>query len=203
MATNCLTNRSITTSASLRRLNSNVRRTGRFLAMTDYERLLWVLAEEMESSISSCFSKVSETHEWVDSDEEANALMRRFRGIFVASLVGEIEEKIGRKFSSVFDQLSDTPTPKSSSYWFEDMPETSSSKGRAKLMWAIRVAYTHGNGHIDQITDQDVASWLTPEFAKKHFRGLRVENDLVQVFGDVTYPALKTALEIYEKFKSA
>ena len=70
-------------------------------------------------------------------------------------------------------------------------------------MWAIRVAYTHGNGHIDQITDQDVADCLNPEYARKHFRGLRVENDLVQVFGDVTYPALKTALEIYEKFKPA
>ncbi len=169
--------------------------------MTDFERLLWVLAEEMESSISSCFQKVPEKHEWVDSDEEAQALMRRFRGIFVASLVGEIEEKIGRKFSSVFDQLSDTATLKNSHYWFEDMPKNSSIKGRAKLMWAIRVAYTHGNGNINQITDQEVADYLKPEFATKHFRGLRVENDLVQVYGDVTYPALKTALEIYDKFK--
>jgi len=171
--------------------------------MTDYERLLWVLAEEMESSISSCFSKASEAHEWVDSDEEAHALMRRLRGIFVASLVGEIEEKIGRKFPSVFAQLSDAPTPKNSTYWFEDMPKESSSKGRAKLMWAIRIAYTHGNGHINQITDQDVTDYLKPDFARTHFRGLRVENDLVQVFEDVTYPALKTALEIYEKFKTA
>jgi len=170
------------------------------MTMTDYERLLWVFAEEMESSISSCFRKALEEYEWVDSEEEAKSLMRRFRGIFIASLVGEIEEKIGRKFSSIFDQLSDRPTQPHSMYWFEDMPETSSLRGRAKLMWAIRVAYTHGNGHINQISDQNVAAYLKLEFAKLHFRGLKVENDLVQVSDDVIHPAIKTALEITHRF---
>lgn len=164
--------------------------------ISDQERLLWVLAEEFESSIASCFSKVGERHEWLASDEEAKALMRRFRGIFIASLVGEIEEKIGRKFSSIFDQLSDSPTLKNSKYWFEDMPKDSSPRGRAKVMWAIRIAYTHGNGHIDQITDIDVADYLDTSFAPKHFRGVKVNDDYVQVFGDVTYPAIKTILEI-------
>ena len=67
-------------------------------------------------------------------------------------------------------------------------------------MWAIRIAYTHGNGHIGQITDPAVADYLNPTFVKKHFRGISVENDIVKVFGDVTYPALKTALEINDKF---
>jgi len=164
--------------------------------ITDQERLLWVLAEEFESSISSCFSKVGERHEWVDNDEEAQALMRRFRGVFIASLVGEVEERIGRKFSSVFDRLSDTPTPKNSKYWFEDMPINSTPRGRAKVMWAIRIAYTHGNGHIDQVTDEDVADYLNTSFAATHFRGVRIEDDFIKVFGDVTYPALKTILEI-------
>ena len=170
------------------------------MAMTDYERLLWVLAEEMESSISSCFAKVSEECEWVDTDEEAQSLMRRFRGIFVASLVGEIEEKIGRKFSSTFDQLPTVPTQQKSKYWFQDMPSTSSPRGRAQIMWAIRVAYTHGNGHINQITDSEVAGFMSPDFTRRHFRGLCIENEIIQVFGDVTFPALKTALEIFERF---
>ncbi|MEW8194020.1 MAG: hypothetical protein AB2793_09935 [Candidatus Thiodiazotropha sp.] len=170
------------------------------MAITDYERLLWVLAEEIESSISSCFQKASDEIEWVDSDEEAHALMRRLRGIFVASVVGEIEEKIGRSFSSTFQQLPSTPTHKNSEYWFDDMPTTSSPRGRAQVMWAIRIAYTHGNGHINQITDPNVAAYLQPSFARQHFRGLRVQNEIVQVLGDVTYPALKTALEIYERF---
>jgi hypothetical protein len=41
---------------------------------------------------------------------------------------------------------------------------------------------------------------LKPEFVRKHFRGVAVVNDIVKVFGDVTYPALKTALEINERF---
>jgi hypothetical protein len=168
--------------------------------ISDYERLLWVLAEEMESSVASCFRKASEEHEWVHSQEEAESLIRRFRGIFVASLVGEIEEKIRRKFSSVFDQLQDVPTLKESSYWFVDMPSTSTARGRAKVMWAIRIAYTHGNGHIDQITDKDVANYLKPAFVRRHFSGVRVENDIVKLSGSVTHPALKTAIEIKEKF---
>ena len=170
------------------------------MAITDYERLLWVLAEEIEDSIASCFRKASDEVEWVDSAEEANDLMRRFRGIFVASVVGEIEEKIDRSFSSTFQQLPNSPTPKNSKYWFVDMPPTSTPRGRAQAMWAIRIAYTHGNGHIGQITDPDVAAYLEPSFVRQHFRGLRVEDDIVQVFGDVTHPALKTALEIYERF---
>lgn len=170
------------------------------MAITDYERLLWVLAEEMESSISSCFSKVAQEHEWVNSDSEAKTLMRRLRGIFVASLVGEIEEKIGRIFSSVFNQLPDTPTIKFSKYWYEDMPSTSTPRGRAKVMWAIRIAYTHGNGHIAQVKDPTVVSYLEPAFARKHFRGIGIKNDIVQIFGDVTYPALKTVLEIDDRF---
>ena len=170
------------------------------MSVTDYERLLWVLAEEVESSITSCFQKATKEYEWVDSDEEAQSLMRRFRGIFVASLVGEIEEKIGQKFFSICDQLPDTPTLKSSRYWHEDMPKTSTPRGRAKVMWAIRIAYTHGNGHIGQISYQKVADFLKPEFARKHFRGINIEKDLVKVFGDVTYPTLKTALEINDRF---
>lgn len=168
--------------------------------ISDYERLLWVFAEELESNISSCFKKSTEAYEWVDSQDEAESLMRRFRGTFIASVVGEIEELISRPFKSVFDQLSDTPTIKESKYWFEDMPKTSSPKGRAKVMWAIRIAYTHGNGHIDQINDQEVADYLKPEFCNKHFRGIKIENDQIKLFGDVTYPALKTAVEIKEKF---
>jgi hypothetical protein len=169
------------------------------MTISDYERLLWVLAEEIESSIAKFFQMVADEAEWVDSDNEARSLTRRLRGMFVSSLVGEIEERVGRPFSSVFEQLSDNPTPKNSKYWFVDMPSGSTPRGRAKAMWAIRIAYTHGNGHIRQVSDPDVAKYLHPEFARCHFRGLGVDGDLVQLSGDVTFPALKTALEINEK----
>jgi hypothetical protein len=169
------------------------------MSISEYERLLWVLAQEIESSIAKCFQMVADEAEWVDSEDEARSLMRRLRGMFVSSLVGDIEERIGRSFSSVFEQLSDSPTPKNSKYWFVDMPSRSSPRGRAKAMWAIRIAYTHGNGHIRQINDPNVAKYLLPEFTRCHFRGLGVDGDLVQLSGDVTFPALKTALEINEK----
>ncbi len=170
------------------------------MALSDFERLLWVFAEETESSIRSCFKKADNDYEWVNGQAEVDSLMQRFRGVFVASLVGEIEEKLGRKFSSVFDQLSDSPTAEGSEYWFTDMPRTSTPRGRAKVMWAIRIAYTHGNGHIDQIDDPNIAAWLEPAFVEKHFRGVRVVDDYVKLFGDVTYPAIKTAVEINDQF---
>jgi len=135
------------------------------MAITNYERLLWVLAEEMDSSISSCFAKVKKEYEWVESQEEAKSLARRLRGIFIASLVGEVEEKIALKFSSVFEKLSDSPTTQSSKYWFSHMPESSTPCGRAKVMWAIRIAYTHSNGNISQIGDPKIKKFLEPAFA--------------------------------------
>ena len=67
-------------------------------------------------------------------------------------------------------------------------------------MWAIRIAYTHGNGQLNQISDLGIADFLNPNFAVRHLRGVRVDNDIVKVFGDVTYPAIKTVLEINDKF---
>jgi hypothetical protein len=170
------------------------------MAITDYERLLWVLAEEMDSSIASCFSKVKESYEWVDNKEEAESLARRLRGIFIASLVGEVEEKIGTKFFSVFEKLSNSPTTQDSKYWYEHMPESSTPCGRAKVMWAIRIAYTHGNGNISQIGDPKVQKFLEPEFVNKHFKGIKVENNIVIGLEKVPYPAIKTVLEIENLF---
>jgi hypothetical protein len=170
------------------------------MEITDYERLLWVLAEEMDSSIYSCFSKVKESYEWVESQDEAESLGRRLRGIFIASLVGEIEEKIGVKFSSVFEKLSDIPTTQDSGYWFEHMPESSTPRGRAKVMWAIRIAYTHGNGNISQIGDPKIKEFLEQVFVNKHFKGIKVVDDVVTGLENVPYPAIKTVLEIENIF---
>lgn len=170
------------------------------MTMSDHERLLWVFAENLERSIDLGFKQSTDPAEWVDGQDEAEALMRRMRGIFVASLVGETEERVGRNFSSIIEQLPDTPTQKNSKYWFVDMPRTSTPRGRAKVMWAIRIAYTHGNGHKNQISDATVASFIDPSYANKHFRGVRIKSDIVTLFKDVTFPALKTVLEIADKF---
>lgn len=165
--------------------------------ITDQERILSVFAELTESSILKGFQYVKEDYEWVDTDDEAKSLMTRFRGILIASLCGEIEELLGRKFSSFFNQLPDTPTLKSEKYWHIDMPENSTLRGRAKTMWAIRIAYTHGNGLKSQIDDQAVADYLNHH----HFRGIHIESDKIVLYGDVTFPAVRTIVDIYERFK--
>ena len=124
--------------------------------------------------------------------------MTRFRGIFIASLGGELEELLGRKFSSFFEQLPDTVTSKSDKYWHKDMPKTSTLRGRAKTMWAIRIAYTHGNGLKSQIDDEVVRSYI--DF--QHFRGTHIESDKIVLYGDITSPAVCTAIDIYERFKN-
>ena len=165
--------------------------------ISDHERILTVFADLTEESIAKGFKYVLDKYEWVDTDEEAKNLMTRFRGILIASLCGEIEELLGRKFSSFFNQLPDIPTKKTEKYWHEDIPEKSTLRGRAKTMWAIRIAYTHGNGLKSQIDDLNVASYLD----EYHFRGIQVESDKIILNNEVTYPAVKTAVEIYERFK--
>lgn len=165
--------------------------------ISDQERILTVFAELTEKSIAEGFERVKESYEWVDTDDEAKSLMTRFRGILIASLCGEIEELLGRKFSSIIDQLPDSPTTKSDKYWHEDMPKTSTLRGRAKTMWAIRIAYTHGNGLKSQIDDETVADYLS----RLHFRGIHIESDKIFLYGDVTYPAVRTAVDIIERLK--
>lgn len=171
------------------------------MGITDNERLLEVFVQEINSSISSLREKVTEEYEWVDSIEEAESLGRRLRGIFIASLVGEIEEEIGGNFSSLFATLTDTPTVEHSKYWSEHMPKTSSLCGRAKVMWAIRIAYTHGNGSLSQIGDPKVAVFLDSEFTDKHFEGLVIKNNIVSGLEQVLNASIKTVLEIKDSIK--
>jgi len=168
--------------------------------MNDHERLLWVLVQEFESNVRSCLDQVKDPVEWVNSQDEAASLISRFRGTLIASLVGEVEELTGKSFSSLFDQLSKSPTPKNSKYWFSSMPSNSSSRGRAEVMWAIRVAYTHGNGHADQISDVGVRDFLVPNNAARHFQGVKVVNDRIELGHEVSHPAMKTVLELCDKF---
>jgi len=170
------------------------------MAITDYERLLWVLAEQIESATRAFLDKADDPVEWVDSIGEARSLGWRIRGIFVATLVGELEEKMGRSFSSVFAQLPDTPTSSGSKYWFESMPSTSTPRGRASVMWALRLAYTHGNGKVSQVSDIKISNFLDTAFAGRHFSGIRIDNDVVALDSDATFIALRTALEIKERF---
>ena len=165
--------------------------------ISDHERILTVFAELTENSIAKGFKYASEEYEWVDTDDEAKSLMTRFRGALIASICGEIEELLGRKFSSFIDQLPDSPTEKFDEFWHEDMPKGSSLRGRAKTMWAIRIAYTHGNGLRSQIDDEAVSDYID----KRHFRGIHVESDKIILYGDVTFPAVRTAVDIYERFK--
>lgn len=75
-----------------------------------------------------------------------------------------------------------------------------SLRGRAKVVWAIRVAYTHGNGHKDQVDDNKVRAWIERSFVRTHFRGVELNDDVLTLMGDVTYPALRTALTIVKQF---
>lgn len=173
------------------------------MGMSEFERRLWAFGAQLHKTLGDAF-RVSGRHgEWIESNEEAEALGYRLWGTFIASLCGELEERCGRNFSSFIDQLTERPTKESSKYWFCDMPKTSSPKGRAKVMWAIRNAYVHGNGHYSRINDAEVAAWLQPSVAAKHFRGVKIENDRVVVTKDVPHVAIKTALEIVDKFGAA
>jgi len=165
--------------------------------MSDYERLLSAFAELTESSIGKAFRQAKEKYEWVDSIEEAKSLMSRLRGTLIASICGEIEEKLGRNFSSFIPQLPDTPTRRTQSFWHASMPNGSTLRGRAKIMWAIRIAYTHGNGKYSQINDPQVAQYLN----ETHFDGISIENDKIVLSGRIAFPAVRTAVDIYERFK--
>lgn len=165
--------------------------------MTDHERILSEFATLTEESISKAFKHLEEKYEWVDTKEEAVSLMSRLRGNLIASLCGEIEEITGIGFAKIISQLSDKPDLKTSKFRHENMPETSSLKGRAQIMWAIRLAFTHGNGDIAQIDDANVAAYLF----NKHLDDVTVEANRVVLGRKVTFPSIRTTVEILEKFK--
>lgn len=170
------------------------------MAMSEFERSLWAFEDQLHKTLGDAFRIVGKHGEWIETDKEAKSLGCRIWGTFIASLCGELEERCGRNFSSFIGQLTDQPTSKNSKYWYCDMPSKSSPKGRAMVMWAIRNAYVHGNGHYSRINDPAVAAWLEPAVAQKHFRGVSIEDDRVFLTKDVPHVAIKTAVEILDKF---
>ena len=165
--------------------------------MPDQERILSEFATLTEGSIAKGFRHVVEKYEWVETKEEAINLMSRFRGILISSLCGEIEECTGISFSKILSQLSDSPDFNTSKFRHQNMTQSSSLRGRAQTMWAIRIAYTHGNGHIRQIDDDEVIDFLPGE----HIMGIKIESEKIILTGQETFPAVRTAVEIFEKFK--
>ena len=125
------------------------------MPISDSERILTVLAEQIERSCGLISHMVDDDVEWVDSLDEADALASRMRGIFVATLVGQIEEETGKGFTSIIEELPDLVTAPKSLHWFESMPATSTLQGRAKVMWAIRLAFTHSNSVLKKIKNKD------------------------------------------------
>ena len=165
--------------------------------MSDQERLLSEFASLTESAIADVLRHLEEKYEWVETKEESVSLMSRFRGILIASLCGELEELLGMKFMKLVPQLSDKADKKTSKFTHENFPDDSSLKGRAQTMWAIRIAFTHGNGLISQIDDAQVAGYLPG----KHLKGINIVDDKIILERQVTFPSVRTAVEILEKFK--
>lgn len=171
--------------------------------MDDQERKLWAFADIMDRGIATTFREADLPGSWVDGREEAEELMSRMRGIFVASLVGEVEERLSRDFGSTFQQLSDRPSDQRK-YRHEDIPRRSTLRGRAKIMWAVRLTYTHGNGLVSQIEDDDLVELIQDaQYVRRHFRGIHIRLDRLWLGGDVTYPAIKTQLEILDRLAPA
>ncbi len=165
--------------------------------ISDHERLLTEFANLTESSAAAAFKQIGEKYEWIETSDEAIGIMSRLRGILIASLCGELEELVKMGISKILPQLSNKEDKKTSKFTHEYFPEKSSLKGRLETMWAIRIAFTHGNGLFSQIDDPKVAAYLT----ETHLTGISIVNDRIILQRQVTISSVRTAVEIFEKFK--
>ena len=171
------------------------------MELTNRERLLTVLVGEATGVSARFFKQVDQKYEWLDSREEAERLSNRLCGLLVATLVGEIEETTKKSYTKILEKLPDTPTTSEHPFWFSTMPENSSVQGRAKVMWAIRVAFTHGTGHLNQIHDPKVKPWAEPAFASAQFSGYSVVDNRILIGGGDCYAAMRTTVGILESLK--
>lgn len=144
------------------------------MTFASFERILWVFAGALGHTSRHVENELTNSLGWVETCEEKLRLDSRLAGTFIASIAGELEEEIGTSFSRLIYQLSEESTAMGSRYWFVSMPENSSPRGRAQVMWAVRVAFTHGNGRLSQISDPKVASWLDSAHLQLHFDGVDV-----------------------------
>jgi hypothetical protein len=166
-----------------------------------YEYYLKEFGVNLEEAICGVFSKYTKGAKHENGMQIAERMMSRYRGVFVASLCGEIEESTGKNIRQLIDQTSEQATVKNSIYRRLDTPKGSSLRGRLRVMWAIRIAFTHGNGMLSQISDDSVKEWLNPAFSAKHFHGVDVENGKIELTSDITDPAIFSAIEVIDNFK--
>ena len=165
--------------------------------ISDLERVLDVFAHQTGRQVRQIYDLLEEEHEWVYTKEEAENLSSRILGVFIASLCGEVEEKVKIKFGKIIPQLSDKKDQETSKYKFQGIPKDSNLRSRAKTLWAIRLSYTHGNGLLNQIDDEALRNCVNDT----HLPGVSLDSGKIILNSSVAMASVRTIVEIIEKFK--
>jgi len=127
------------------------------------------------------------------SDDSTHESVSRVIGMFITWLTACEEARLqGSFFSKVINQLPANDDPSWDTYI---MPQPSTSlKQRVEALWGIRIAFTHGDGDINLITNQNNKNFALN--APNILDGVSIENN-VMILNENIYPvAIKTMVQI-------
>ena len=166
-------------------------------AMSDFE----IRANNIETAIQSARERVVDFGYSDDSPEEA---VSRVVGMFITWLTAceearQQESNGSASFTrNVIQALPVEDDPNWDTYL--QPPPSSTLRQRAEALWGIRVAYTHGDGDIELITNLN-----NKEYAKNApniLRGVSIQDGKLILNEGVYHEAIRTMVQIRDVLQS-
>ena len=126
-------------------------------------------------------------------DDPTNESVSRIYGMFITWLTACEEARHPHSYSkSVIDALPDHDDPDWKVYI---SPRTGwTLKERAQALWGIRIAFTHGDGEINLISNSKNKSYAIN--SARIFKGVSIENNRLVINGAIEHVAIRTMVHI-------
>jgi hypothetical protein len=159
--------------------------------MSDFE----VRANDIWTGISTVKNRVED----FGYASGGNETMSNVIGMFITWLTASEEVrqnslgKIGSFTSTVIKELPEDDDPSWKKYIGKPL---GTLKQRTKSLWGIRIAFTHGNGDIDNITNP-----VNKEYARlavKFLPGVKLDGTILELNSSISNHAIRTIIQIQE-----
>lgn len=159
--------------------------------MSDFE----VRANNIATAISGTKQRVEHFGYDDDSPDEAES---RIIGMYITWLTATEEarhQQANGNASFRRDVIDQLPITDDSSWGSYISPQpTSTLKQRAEALWGIRIAFSHGDGDINLITNQTNKNYVLDSV--NHFPNIRIENNKLILNSSIIGKAIRTMVQI-------
>lgn len=157
--------------------------------MSDFE----IRANNISTAISVARQRVKD---FGYDDDSSEASESRVVGMFITWLTAseEARQQAVNSNASFKKSVIDVLPLQDDINWDSYLSANTTLRQRAEALWGIRVAFTHGDGNIDLITNTTNRAYVLN--APNVFSNIKIENNTLVLTNSIFHQAIRTMVQI-------